>query len=254
MNEIVSQTDVGEYCRNIETYLCRKNDGHLIRITGPSFDVVGQWASAGVPLKVAYAGIDRYFERYYRKGPRRRPVRIDFCEADVLDVFDEWRRATGVTPGETRASGDETVAGEVNTPGAPTPSTARRGPSLPEHLERVLVRLSSLRATNVLGTQADPIVDAVSSELDAVRATAVASRGERRKATLARLTELDRQMMELAMQSMPPAMLAALRSEVAGDLEHFRGGMAPDAYERALAAATTRLLRERLRLPELAIT
>ena len=87
---------VDEYCREIETYLCQKNDGHLIRVVGPSFEVVSGWAAQGVPLKIACAGIDRYFERYYRKGPRRRPVKIDFCDADVLDVFDEWRRATGV--------------------------------------------------------------------------------------------------------------------------------------------------------------
>src|SRR5262249_60702541 len=93
----IAAVDVSGYCRDIETYLCRKNDGHLIRVVGPSFDVVSRWAEQGVPLKVAYAGIDRYFERYYRKGPRRRPVKIDFCEADVLDVYDEWRRALGVT-------------------------------------------------------------------------------------------------------------------------------------------------------------
>ena len=87
---------ISDYCREIETYLCQKNDGHLIRVTGPSFDLVSGWAAQGVPLKVAFKGIDRYFERYYRKGPRRRPVKIDFCEADVLDVFDEWRRATGL--------------------------------------------------------------------------------------------------------------------------------------------------------------
>jgi hypothetical protein len=51
----------------------------------------------GVPLKVAFRGIDRYCERYYAKGPRRRPVRIEFCEADILDLFDAWRRAVGVT-------------------------------------------------------------------------------------------------------------------------------------------------------------
>src|SRR5436190_21932279 len=90
-------TEPVDYCRDIETYLCRKNDGHLIRITGPSFDLVSDWAARGVPLKVAFLGVDRYFERYYAKGPRRRPVRIDFCEADVLDAFDEWRRATGLT-------------------------------------------------------------------------------------------------------------------------------------------------------------
>jgi hypothetical protein len=88
--------EVDSYCRELEGYLCRKNDGHLIRITGPAFEQVQGWAHQGIPLKVAEAGIDRYFERYYRKGPRRRPVRIEFCEADVLDAFDDWRRAVGV--------------------------------------------------------------------------------------------------------------------------------------------------------------
>ena len=85
-----------EYCRDIEAYLCRKNDGHLIRIVGPSFERVCGWAGQGIPFKVACQGIDRYFEHYYAKGPRRRPVQIDFCEADVRDAFDAWRRAVGV--------------------------------------------------------------------------------------------------------------------------------------------------------------
>src|SRR5919202_6002357 len=106
-----------DYCRQIESYLCRKNDGHLIRIVGPAFEQVCGWATRGVPLKVAFHGIDRYFERYYAKGPRRRPVRIEFCEADVLDVFDEWRRAVGVA----------TPAGDGD---APSPHA-----SLPRHLE-----------------------------------------------------------------------------------------------------------------------
>ena len=96
-----------DYCRAVECYLCRKNDGHLIRIVGPAFEAVCAWSEHGVPLKVAYRGIDRYFERYYAKGPRRRPVRVEFCEADVLDVFDEWRRAVGVSD-RPRNRGDVT--------------------------------------------------------------------------------------------------------------------------------------------------
>ena len=102
----MSRLDTSDYCRQIETYLCQKNDGHLIRVVGPSFEMVSRWAGEGVPLKVAFGGIDRYFERYYRKGPRRRPVRIDFCEADVLDVFDEWRRATGLTSSRAASEPD----------------------------------------------------------------------------------------------------------------------------------------------------
>src|SRR4051812_7972393 len=171
--------DVSEYCRDIETYLCRKNDGHLIRIVGPSFEIVSRWAATGVPLKVAMSGIDRYFERYYRKGPRRRPVKIDFCEADVLDVFDEWRRATGISTSEIPASASDEVAEE-------TPHR-RRGPSLPEHLERVLIRLSSLRATGQLEDSADLLVDAVSTELDVARRKSGGLRGDERRAVVDRL-------------------------------------------------------------------
>ena len=104
-SEVGVNDDPETYCREVEAYLCRKNDGHLIRIVGPAFEQVCGWAARGVPLNVVNRGIDRYFERYYAKGPRRRPVRIEFCEADVLDVFDEWRRAVGVA----RASAGQPV-------------------------------------------------------------------------------------------------------------------------------------------------
>src|SRR5678816_213973 len=100
----LSGNETTDYCRDIETYLCQKNEGHLIRVVGPAFDVVSRWEQDGIPLKVAYRGIDRYFERYYRQGPRRRPIRIEFCEADVLDSFDEWRRALGLAGAPTAAA------------------------------------------------------------------------------------------------------------------------------------------------------
>jgi hypothetical protein len=100
-------------------------------------------------------GVDRYFERYYAKGPRRRPVRIEFCEADVLDVFDEWRRAVGVSrAGE--AGGDE--GGEGRT---------RRRDSLPAHLERVVARLTALRSGE--DRSLDEALEAVVREIDAAR-------------------------------------------------------------------------------------
>src|SRR5687768_10425243 len=86
-----------DYCREVEAYLCQKNGGHLVRIVGPAFETVRQWADQGVPLKVAFRGIDRCCDRAAARGGRRRPLRIEFCEADVLDAFDDWRRAIGVT-------------------------------------------------------------------------------------------------------------------------------------------------------------
>jgi len=152
--------DIAEYCREIETYLCRKNDGHLIRVVGPSFDVVSAWAARGVPLKIAYAGIDRYCERYYRKGPRRRPVKIDFCDADVLDVFDDWRRAVGITQESVASSQESVVSQQESVASGQSSGDGKR--SLPAHLERVLLRLSSARARDSLGVEFDAVVDRVS--------------------------------------------------------------------------------------------
>ena len=229
-------TEPVEYCREIETYLCRKNDGHLIRITGPSFDLVTAWAAQGVPLKVAFRGIDRYFERYYAKGPRRRPVRIDFCEADVLDTFDEWRRATGLTAGgEDRSADGEGPAGH-------------RGPSLPVHLERVLRRLTSARATGRLDAGCDDLLDRVARELDAARGV----RGAKRQALVERLAALDRELLDAARASLDDASRTALGREADEELAGFRSGMSPEAFARAREAAIDRLVRDLAGLPTIA--
>jgi hypothetical protein len=238
--------DVADYCREIETYLCRKNDGHLIRVVGPSFDLVSRWAEQGVPLKLACAGIDRYFERYYRKGPRRRPVKIDFCEADVLDVFDEWRRAVGITHSPITDDDPEHQSPQSPTPNRQPPSARS---SLPAHLERVLLRLSSARASGVLGDAFDALIDRVSAELDAARAQAGGLRGAARQTLIDRLAAIDAEMLETARASLDAAAAATLGREADEELAVFRSAMASDAYARARDAATARLVRERFGLP-----
>jgi hypothetical protein len=228
---------VGDYCREIETYLCRKNDGHLIRVVGPSFEMVSRWAHEGVPLKVAFGGIDRYFERYYRKGPRRRPVRIDFCEADVLDVFDEWRRATGVT---NAATPDES-------PSHP----ARRGPSLPEHLERALIKLTNARATGVLGANVDALIEQLSAELDRARSAPGGLRGEARRALSDRLVAADASLLAIGRGSLTSEGLEAMRREAVSLLGSIVDQMSPDARNRAQERALDQLVRERFHLPTL---
>ena len=227
---------IADFCREIETYLCRKNDGHLIRVTGPSFDLVAGWAAAGVPFKVACEGIDRYFERYYRKGPRRRPVRIDFCEADVLDVFDEWRRAVGlVRPTESQS-----------------PNPESRQPSLPVHLERVVLRLTEARAKGTLGDAFDALLDRASAELDAARAKAGGLRGEARQTLLARLAALDAELLQQARAALDDATRARLARDAEESLAPFRAGMAPEAFARAREGAIDALVRERFKLPAVA--
>jgi hypothetical protein len=228
-----------EYCREVESYLCRKNEGHLIRIVGPAFDQVCGWAVMGVPLKVAFRGIDQYCERYYAKGPRRRPVRVEFCEPDVLELFDQWRRAVGV-----RADAGGRTESE------PTP----RQPALSGHIERAVARLTALRAGPDRSLAFATAVDQAVRELDHLAADAKTARGDRRDAIVARLHALDTGLLDLAMAEAErdAALLAPLAREAGEELAPFRSRMPEGEFERARNAALRRLVREALRLPVLA--
>ncbi len=234
---------IADFCREIETYLCRKNDGHLIRVTGPSFDLVARWATRGVPLKVACAGIDRCFERYYRKGPRRRPVKIDFCEADVLDVFDEWRRAVGI---------QSSLQSVDVSPQFPSTQSLSSRQSLPAHLERVVLRLSEARARGTLGAAFDALIDRAAAELEVARTKTGGVRGEARQALIARLAALDAELLQQARALLDAPTRTALSNEVEESLAPFRAGMAPEPLARARQGALDALVRERFRLPRIA--
>lgn len=225
--------DPGKYSRELESYLCRKNDGHLIRIAGPAFEKVCGWAEQGIPFKVACRGIDRYFERYYSKGPRRRPVRIEFCEADVLDAFDEWRRAVGMV-----------VSSEAE---APARESSRA--SLPAHLQRVVLKLTTARASadEALAAVLDRSLDAI----EQLRAQSTSFRGDARTRAIKQLAEIDRELMTAVRSTVAPGIREALTREAEEELAGFAARMPTTAYATAIEGATGRLLRERFGLPRI---
>ncbi|PYR90645.1 MAG: hypothetical protein DMF84_19530 [Acidobacteria bacterium] len=233
-----------EYCRQLETYLCRKNEGHLIRIVGPVFEQVCEWAMRGVPLTIAYRGIDQYCERYYAKGSRRRPVRIEFCEADILDLFDEWRRAVGVTtvaPAGDRA--EPTLSG--------TDASTGRRDTLPGHLERIITRLTAARAGAARSERFHRLVDEAVREVDRIRPEAKHARGDDRRALIDRLAELDRTLVAAAAAELGDTRTAALRTEAEAEIAPFAIRMPADARSRAVDVAFERLVREEIGLPVL---
>ena len=230
---MASPFNAGEYCRKLEAYLCRKNDGHLIRIAGPAFETVRRWAEQGIPFKVACQGIDRYFGRYYAKGPRRRPVRIEFCEADVLDAYDDWRRAVGVTSG-----------------GSPPSDERGSQISFPAHLHRIVQKLTTARAMN----EDESWVLAIDAALDAIeqiRAAGSRLRGEVRARAIERLDEIDRQLIARLRESVPTDLLSDLTREAELELAGYAGRLPAAAFARAVALAAERLLRERSGLPRI---
>jgi hypothetical protein len=242
--------DTDAYCREIEAHLCRRNAGHLVRIAGPAFDMVRGWAQRGIPLKVAFQGIDRYVDRSTAKGMRRRPVRIEFCEADVLDAFDAWRRAVGIHRAGAEAEGDAASSGaEAGDDEVPRP---RSRESLSTHLDRVIVRLTSLRTGGVTDAW-DAALEELVRTLDAMHPAARRARGEARERMLAQLVNLDAQLMERAKATAAPGLLGEAAREAAAELEPFAARLSPAAYAAARLRCENRVLRERLRLPTLAL-
>ena len=205
---------------------------------------------------MAFRGIDRYCERYYAKGPRRRPVRVEFCEADILELFDDWRRAVGVS--------------HLVDPPSDAEPAARRD-SLPAHLDRAIARLTALRARgrspaafakDSAFAEApddksapgafDRRLDEAVRELDRARAAAKQTRGEARAALIDRLTSLDRELLDAARGEIDASRRAALRAEAETEIAPFAARMTADARARAIDAAFDRLLRDAVGLPVIA--
>jgi len=224
-------TELSEYCRELEAYLCRKNGGHLIRIVGPAFERVSGWAERGVPLAVAFRGIDRYCERIELKGTRRRPVRIEFCEADILDIFDDWRRSVGIVQAQ--------AAAEAAAP--------PRKPALTEHLERVVARLVGSRAPRSPAFERH--VEALLAEIDRLSGESKKSRGDARAAILDRLAELDKGLLRMATAELDDAAVTAARREAEAELAPFGSRLSPEMRAQAVEAAFDRHVRDTLGLP-----
>jgi hypothetical protein len=226
----------GEYCRAVEAYLCRINGGHLMRIVGPSFDRVCGWEAKGIVLRVVCQGIDRAAERHRSKGSRR-PLHVDFCEADILDVFDEWRRALGLSM----------ASGNAGTTRQAIASEPRQSPSLGAHLDRVIARLTARRSGGA--GPLDALLEAMVRELDATRGGVRKARGHARTAVIDRLAELDRVLMARVWALADRDTRGWLGREADQELAAYASRMVPDAYARVREAGVNRLLRDRERLP-----
>lgn len=238
--------DPGAYCREIETYLCRKNGGHLIRIAGPAFERVCGWAEAGVPLQIVIAGIDRKVARLEAAGGRRRPLRVEYCEADVLAAFDEWRRAVGVATVATRA-GDGPVGDDTAPVDGEGPAAVGSRRSLPKHIERVLTQAANQLAQPERAPGLHAALEVTIRDLDALGDVRQA-RGAVRTRLVARLADIDRALVEATRQA-AGASLSEIERDATAELAVFKTRMSTVDYRRAVRAGTDRTLRDRFRLP-----
>jgi len=121
---------------------------------------------------------------------------------------------------------------------------------LPAHLDRVIARLTTLRAGH--DRTLHPILDATIRELDAARSRARSIRGEARDTFIERLCELDASLVEALRHQCDDATLRQFGAEADDELKPFRVRMPADAYQQAHRACVDRLLRERANLPTIA--
>jgi hypothetical protein len=236
----VGSDELSRYCRDIEDHLTRVNGGHLVRVVGVGFDLVRRWADEGIPLSVVCRGIDLRSDRH-RLGQARRPLRIEFCEADVRDVHDQWRRAVGLPRGEDPAA--ESVE-------QPLP----KRPSLSKHLGRVIDRLGRVVGRLDLPEFFLETVGSLLEELNGLLEAAKRARGPVREELAARLGPIDDRLMAAARAAAGTEMLSALDLEAAAELAPIRGRLGADAWQHATQATVDRLLRDRYGLPVVGVS
>jgi hypothetical protein len=235
--------DVGEYCRRVEEHLTRVNGGHLVRIVGAGFQLVRDWALAGIPFSIACRGIDQKAERH-RAGRSTRPLRIEFCEPDVRAVFDQWQRAVGIAG--VRAASVE------NGPAEKPPDETKK-PSLSRHLDRIVTSLTRVAGRLDLPSDLRDRVTATIEAAVALHEQARHARGEARDAIAARLVDLDRELLVAARAAAREEALVELRTQAAGELAAYRSRLAADVWARSVDVTVDRLVRDRFGLPTLEI-
>jgi hypothetical protein len=235
--------DVGEYCRRVEEHLTRANGGHLVRIVGAGFQLVRDWALAGIPFSIVCRGIDQKAERH-RAGRSTRPLRIEFCESDVRAVFDQWQRSVGIA-GVRAASADSTPA--------ETTADETKKPSLSRHLDRIVANLTRVAGRlDLPGALRDRVTATIETAV-ALHEEARHARGQAREGIAARLVELDRDLLSAAREAAGAHDLADLRARAASELAAYRSRLAADVWGRSVEVTVDRFVRDRFGLPTLEI-
>ena len=131
----------------------------------------------------------------------------------------------------------------------PRAGGGRRRSSLAAHLERLIARLTALRASSQSAAVFPDALEQATRELDLLLPEARRARGAARDAVLDRLQSLDRALMDAVLLLLDAETRAAAESEAQQALGPFRERMDPEAFRRATAAAFERQVRDRYGLP-----
>jgi hypothetical protein len=192
-------------------------------------------------LSIVYRGIELKAERH-RAGRSKRPLRLEFCELDVRETFDGWRRAVGIHTAMQSAVDDQ-----------PQSESTRKPPPALKHLDRAIERLG--RAAGQL-ERSDAYRDAIGQVLEAVSALRDAikgARGAQREPLVARLPELDSVLVTAARLEVGASAILRLTADATAELAPYRARLGTEEWDRSVTLSVDRLLRDELGLPTLAL-
>jgi hypothetical protein len=240
--------DVGDYCRRVEDYLTRVNAGHLVRIVGPGFGLVREWAERSVPLSVVFRGIENKAERH-RHGKSTRPLRIEFCAEDVRAVFDQWRRAVGLD----LTAGDDPDASGATQAASPAAEAPARPPALGRHLDRIIDKLARASGREDLPAGLRDEADRIMQAAAALRESSSRLRGDAKAEAIETLAGLEEALRVSVRAHAPAEWISSLRQDAELDLAPFRSRLEAGAWNRSIDLTVDRLLRDRFSLPHLSL-
>src|SRR5262245_35038251 len=191
-----------------------------------------------MPLSIVTHGIDLKAERH-RAGRSTRPLRLEFCEADVRQVYTRWCRSVGLT-----ASGPKAEA-------SPESRETEKRPSLSRQVDRALDKLSRVSGRLDLPEAFRETVGQAINELSVVRDASRTARGDARKALTSRLPTVDMALLGAGRDALKAEVLDRLRRTAEADLAPYRRRLAAEIWHRGVDRALDQLIRDHLGLPTL---
>jgi hypothetical protein len=162
---------------------------------------------------------------------------LEFCEADVREAFDNWRRAVGVWHQAPVEGPDE-------------PAGARKS-SLGRDLDRATERMSRALGRLDLPEEVREAVSAVIAALGQIREDARHLRGAARQSIDPRLAQVDRAIGEIAWSAAGDVEVERTRAQAEHELIVYRPRLSDDVWRKSVMVTVDRLLRDRLNLPSL---
>ncbi len=197
--------------------------GRPLLLSPADFERARAWYGQGIPLWLVLETIEEVFREAARRRPPVRPRSLAYCEPAVLEAFEEWkrRRAPGRPAGRRKEERDAAV----------------------DVIDRALRAVEGSRAP---AAAREPARQRLVEARDRIR------RGEAMDLP-GLLSEVDEELAEACLATLPAGEIAALQQAVEQELSPWTSQMSPEVLEQASHAALLRRARERFGLPDLGL-